>query len=53
MWIFETFQEAAAFVWALPFGIGKLMSLGGGGYLVTKIGQAFNKNDAQKAEDMS
>ena len=53
MWIFQTFAEAAAWVWALPLGIGKLMSIGGGGYLVCKIGQAFNKNDAQKAEDMS
>ena len=52
MWIFQTFEAAAAWVWALPFGIGKLMSIGGGGYLVCKIGQTFNKNDAQKAEDM-
>ncbi len=53
MWIFETFQEAAAYVWALPLGIGKLMSLGGGGYLVCKVGQAFNKHTAKKAEEMT
>ena len=41
MAFFETFAEAAAFVWALPLGIGKLISLGGGGYLVGIVGKHF------------
>lgn len=39
--LFETIEEALAYVWALPLGIGKLLSIGGGGYLVTKVGQSI------------
>ena len=53
MWIFQTFEEAAAWVWALPWGVGKLMSMAGGGYLVCKVGKAFNKAEAESAEEMT
>lgn len=43
MAIFETFAEAAAFVWALPLGVGKIFSIGGGGYLVGIVGKHFYK----------
>lgn len=38
---FETIEAALEYVWALPLGIGKLISFGGGGFLVTKIGQSI------------
>lgn len=41
MVFFETINEALAFVWALPYGVGKLMSIGAGGYLVSLVGHAF------------
>jgi hypothetical protein len=45
MAFFETIGEAVAFVWALPFGVGKLMSIGAGGYVVSLVGHAFKKKD--------
>ncbi len=49
MAFFETIEQAVAFVWALPLGIGKLISLGGGGYLVGIVGKHFYTKD--KDED--
>lgn len=43
--LFETVEEALTCLWALPLGIGKLLSIGGGGYLVTKIGQSIFGSD--------
>lgn len=51
MAFFETFAEAAAFVWALPLGIGKLISLGGGGYLVGIVGKHFLSNPKDTLSD--
>jgi hypothetical protein len=42
---FETIEAALEYIWALPLGIGKLLSLGGGGYLVTKMGQSIFGNN--------
>lgn len=42
---FETIEAALEYIWALPLGIGKLLSLGGGGYFVTKMGQSIFKNN--------
>lgn len=41
MAFFETIEQAVAFVWALPLGIGKIFSIGGGGYLVGIMGKHF------------
>ena len=41
MAIFETITEAAQFVWALPLGIGKLISLAAGGCGVCIAGKTF------------
>lgn len=46
--LFETIEEALACVWALPFGIGKLLSIGGDGYLVTKVGQSIFGTSSDK-----
>ena len=50
MAFFETIGEAASFVWALPLGIGKLMSVAGGGYLVSLVGHAFKKPNSNDGE---
>lgn len=42
---FETIEAALEYVWALPLGVGKLISFGGGGFLVTKIGQSIFGNN--------
>lgn len=41
MAFFETIEQAVDFVWALPIGIGKIISIGGGGYLVGIMGKHF------------
>lgn len=45
---FETFVEAASYVWALPYGIGKLFSIGGLFYVGIK-GKHF-LSDVKKEE---
>lgn len=49
MAFFETIEAAAAFVWALPLGIGKIFSIGGGGYLVGIVGKHL-LSDVKKEE---
>ena len=41
MAFFETIEAASAFVWALPLGIGKIISIGGGGFFVGIVGKHF------------
>lgn len=50
MAFFQTINDALAFVWALPWGIGKIMSIGGGGYLVSLVGHAFKKPSSNDGE---
>lgn len=49
MAVFDTFEAAIQFVWALPLGVGKIFSVGGGGYLVGIIGKHF-LSDVKKEE---
>lgn len=49
MAFFETIEVAVQFVWALPLGLGKIFSIGGGGYLVGIMGKHF-LSDVKKEE---
>lgn len=49
MELFETFEAALQYLWALPLGVGKIISFGVGGYGVFKVGKTFF-GDCNKAQ---